>query len=468
MKNKFLLIGIAALALAGCNDELNLVGPSIQPESDQLIVYADTFELKAKTFEVESIYSRTTRALLGNFEEDLFGTLKADYMCQFYCPEDFKFKHTPINEKIDSSEFRIIYYSALGDSLAPMNAQLFQLNKTLPKEFYTNVDPNKYYSKSDLLGEKMYSSYDMSLSDSIKAIIAANYENYPRSIIMDLPNQFGQNFYEQSKDNPENFKDQEAFNEYFKGVYVTTNIGKGNILNVSESSITFFYKYMHEGKTSTDKDTSYVKQAYEKFIVTPEVYQLNQIKNDINIKDLESQKDSLAFLKTPAGVFTEVEIPLKEMAEKVKGRILSNLSFSLTVLPPVDWEYSMTFMTPNYALLLPKDSINTFFVEKSVENNKTSFLSQSYYDLLNKTDRREYNFGNISALLRTAIEESEKSGKPVENIKMAIVPVDRIATESQYGGIYTTRLDNYLSPSAVKLNIKPEALKIEIISSEYK
>ena len=462
MKNKFLLIGIAALALVGCNDELNLVGPSIQPESDQLIVYADTFELKANTFLVDSIYSRTTRALLGNFEEDLFGTQKADYMCQFYCPEDFNFKHTPIDNKIDSSEFRIVYYSALGDSLAPMNAQLYQLNETLPKEFYTNIDPNKYYSKSDLLAEKMYSSYDMSLSDSIKAVIAANHGKYPLSIVMDLPNQFGQNFYEQSEKHPENFKDQESFNEYFKGVYVTTNIGKGNILNVSESSITFFYKYLYKGKTSEDKDTSYVKQTYERFIVTPEVYQLNQIKNDINIENLKSQKDSLTFLKTPAGVFTEIEIPLKEMAEKVKGRILSNLSFSFTALPPTEWEYSMTQQAPDYALLLPKDSINTFFVEKSIENNKTSFLSQSYYGYLQSTKRREYNFGNISALLRTAIEESEKSGKPVENITMAIVPVTRSGEE------YTSRLDNYLAPSAVKLNTKPEALKIEIISSEYK
>ena len=465
MKNKFLLIGIAALALAGCNDELNLVGPSIQPGSDQLIVYADTFELKAKTFEVDSIYSRTTRALLGNFEEDLFGTLKTDYMCQFYCPENFKFKHTPIDNKIDSSEFRIIYSNALGDSLAPMNAQLFQLNKTLPKEFYTNVNPTQYYSKADLLGEKLYTSVDMSLSDSIKDLI--NQGKYAPNVLIELPKTFGQDFYNRSVSNPENFKDQESFNEYFKGVYVTTNVGKGNILNVSESSITFFYKYMHEEKTSEDKDTSYVKQAYERFIVTPEVYQLNQVKNG-SMEDLLVPNDSVSYFKTPAGVFTEIEIPLKEMAEKVKGRILSNLSFSLTVLPPVDWEYSMTFMTPGHALLLPKDSINTFFVEKSVENNKTSFLSQNYYDFLELTDRREYSFGNISALLRTAIEESEKSGKPVENIKMAVVPVDRVATKSQYGGIYTTRLNNYLSPSAVKLNIKPEALKIEIISSEYK
>lgn len=464
MKNKFLLIGIAALALVGCNDELNLVGPSIQPESDQLIVYADTFELKAKTFEVESIYSRTTRALLGNFEEDLFGTLKADYMCQFYCPEDFKFKHTPIDDKIDSSEFRIVYYSALGDSLAPMNAQLFQLNKTLPKEFYTNVNPNEYYSKSDLLGEKLYTSVDMSLPDSIKNLIALG--KYASNVLIELPNKFGQDFYDRSRSNPENFKDQEAFNEYFKGVYVTTNFGKGNILNVSGSSITFFYKYMHEGKTSAGKDTSYVKKTSEHFIVTPEVYQLNQFKNG-SMEDLLIPNDSVSYFKTPAGVFTEIEIPLKEMAEKVKGRILSNLLFSLTALPPVDWEYSMTIKAPEYTLLLPKDSINTFFVEKSVENNKSSFLSQNYYEVLNKTDRREYNFGNISALLRTAIEESEKSGKPIENIKMAIVPVDRIATQSQ-SGTYTTRLDNYLSPSAVKLNIKPEALKIEIISSEYK
>ena len=445
MKSKFLLIGIAALTFIGCDDELNLVGSSIQPESDQLVVYADTFDLKAKTFEVESIYSKTSIGLLGNFEEPVYGTLKADYMCQLYCPENFKFKHTPIDNKIDSSEFRVIYPRALGDSLAPMNAQLFQLDKVLPKDFYTNVDPSEYYSKSNLLGQKLYTSFDTSLSDSINDLIYKG--KYARNVVIELPTNFGQNFYNKTVSNPEYFKDQTSFNEYFKGVYVTTNIGKGNILYVSETSITFFYKYMHEAKTAAGKDTSYVMKAYEKFIVTPEVYQLNQFKNG-SMEDLLTPNDSLSFFKTPAGVFTEVEVPLKEMAEKVKGRMLSNLFFKLTALPPEEWNFSLTINPPEYALLLPKDSINTFFVEKSIENNKTSFLSVSYYDIFNATRRREYSFGNISALLRTAIEESEKTGKPVENIKMAIVPVSRLTQTSQ-NSKYTTGLNNYLSPSAV-------------------
>ena len=458
MKSKLLLLGVVALAFAACNDELNLVGSTIQPGTDQIIVYADTFSLTAKTFRVDSIYSKTTVGLLGNFYEPKFGSLKTDYMCQFYCPENFQFKETPIDNKIDSSEIKISYFSSLGDVVAPMNAQVFKLNADLPKNFYTSINPSKYYDKNSLLGEKLYAAVDESLPDSI-----TDSKEYVPNVAIELPKSFGNDFYQMTLSNPEYFKDQKSFNEYFKGVYVTTNVGQGNILYVTETSLTFFYKFLCTEKTSAGKDTTYVKNGFEKFVVTPEVYQLNQFKNE-GLGDLLKPNDSISYLKTPAGVFTEIEIPLKEMAEKVKGRNLSNLSFNLVALPPEEWEYSLTNIAPTNALLVEKDSMQNFFIEKQIENNTTTFLSSNY-----SKDKRGYNFGNISNLLRHAMKESEEKGTPVENITMALVPVTRAVEQNQYTQeYYTTAINNYLSPSAVELVTDKSSLKIELISSEYK
>lgn len=465
MKSKLLLLGIAALTFVGCSDELNLVGSTIQPDVDQIIVYADTFNLKAKTFKVESIYSKTSVGLLGNFYEPKFGSLKTDYMCQFYCPEKFKFKETPIDSKIDSAEIRISYHRSLGDSLAPMNAMVYKLNESLPKDFYTNIDPSKYYSPSDLLGSKLYTAVDESLPDSIKKLIYSG--KYVPNVTIELPKSFGQDFYNKTVSNPELFKDQKSFNEYFKGIFVTTNVGQGNILYVSETSLSFFYKFLYTGKTKEDKDTTFVKDGFEKFIVTPEVYQLNQFVN-AGLDDLFNN-DTISYLKTPAGVFTEIEIPLKEMAEIAKGRNLSNLSFQITALAPEEWEYSLTNSAPEFTLLVEKDSMQNFFIEKKIENNKTSFLSDNYYNVFNQSKKRQYNFGNISNLLRNAMKESEETGVPVKNITMALVPVTRKSEKNQYTDVtYTTAISNYLSPAAVELVTNYNSLRIELISSEYK
>ena len=145
MKIKPLLIGLGlgVTILSGCSDDLNLVGSTIQPDGDKMPVYVDTFQMQATTLLMDSVYARTTNGLLGEFYDPLYGNVKSDYICQFYCPDDFKFKHEPINGQIDSIDFKIMYQNGawVGDSLAPMRAQIYLVDKELERDFYTNFDP---------------------------------------------------------------------------------------------------------------------------------------------------------------------------------------------------------------------------------------------------------------------------------------------------------------------------------------
>ena len=148
MKIKPLLIGLGlgVTILSGCSDDLNLVGSTIQPDGDKMPVYVDTFQMQATTLLMDSVYARTTNGLLGEFYDPLYGNVKSDYICQFYCPDDFKFKHEPINGQIDSIDFKIMYQNGawVGDSLAPMRAQIYLVDKELERDFYTNFDPLEY------------------------------------------------------------------------------------------------------------------------------------------------------------------------------------------------------------------------------------------------------------------------------------------------------------------------------------
>lgn len=463
MKGKLLLVGIAVLAMASCNDDMQSVGSTIQPDGDKIIPYSDSIQLKAETIKIDSIYAKSSVGLLGVFNDPTFGELKSDYLCQFYCPDNFKFKNTPDFGKIDSVEFKIVYYNSLGDTLTPMQASIYQASKVLNKDFYTNINPSDYCDLQTLLGKKRYSAYDQSIPDSIRKL-----SSFVPTVTIPFSQEFGQNFYKATLEHPEYFKNQESFNKYFKGVYVTTTFGEGNILYVSETSLSFFYKHTVNDKTTDGRDTSYIKKAVEKFVVTPEVIQLNQFKNS-GFEALLGEHERINYQKTPAGVFTKITIPLKDIAKTVEGRILNNMAFSLKVLPPEDdMAFSLTKITPDYALLVPLDSMNTFFRNKQVENNSTSFLSASYSETYKNTGIRVYNFSNISGILKDRIEYAKKNGTEVEDhIEMVIVPVTRKTAQNYYQTTYTTALYNFLSPSGTKLVSDTSALKLQILSSKY-
>lgn len=464
MKGKLLLLSMTVLAIASCNDDLQSVGSTIQPDGDKITPYSDSIQLKAETIQIDSIYAKSSVGLLGTFNDPTFGALKSDYLCQFYCPDNYKFKYTPNLGKIDSVELKIVYYNSLGDTLAPMQASIYQVTKPLNKDFYTNIKPTDYCDLSILLGAKSYSAYDQSIPDSVRKATS-----FVPTLTIPFSQQFGQDFYNATLEHPEYFKNQESFNNYFKGVYVTTTFGEGNILYVSETSLSFYYKHTVNDKTTDGRDTTYIKKAVEKFVVTPEVIQLNQFKNS-GFDQLLGEHERINYQKTPAGVFTKITIPLKEIAKTVEGRILNNMAFSLKVLPPEDdMAFSLTKITPDYALLVPLDSMNTFFRNKQVENNSTSFLSASYSDTYKNTGVRIYNFGNISGILRDRIEYAKKNGTEIEDsIAMVVVPVTRKTAQNYYTqSTYTTALYNFLSPSGTKLVSDQTALKLQILSSKY-
>lgn len=234
MKIKLFVLGIVAgiVSLSSCNDDMGLVGPSIQPDEDVSKIYVDSFMIQASTVLVDSIYARTSTALLGEFYDPLYGNLKSDYICQFYSEDGFEFAQTPIDGKIDSIEF-IVWYPRgyqggwIGDSLAPMTATVYPVIEELDRNYYTNADLPKYVDLKNPLAMKTYTARDLSVSDSLWNAInvtssgSSYYAHDPRLRIK-LPQELGQKFYDEFINNPETFRDQASFNRFFPGVYITT------------------------------------------------------------------------------------------------------------------------------------------------------------------------------------------------------------------------------------------------------
>lgn len=458
MKIKLFVLGLSLgiSILSGCNDDLTQVGTGIQPENDRPLVYADTFYIKAKTVQTDSIYARTIYGSLGEIYDPLYGNLKSDFMCQFYCPENYRFMHTPHNGVIDSVEFDLYYSrSWTGDSLTPMRAQLYEVTTPLTRDFYTNIDPAQYCDMQKSLGMQTYTARNLSVSDSLwNATNSNGVLTYQPKVTIRMPQEIGQRFYDATVNTPEVFNDQNTFNNFFPGIYVTNTYGTGNILNIEGSQMTIYYKYMTKGYLGQDS----IGKWSETFSSTSEVIQLNRLKNT-DMDELLKENDSIAYLKSPAGVFTQLTIPAKDIAPIIKGRIVSNLELSLRALPQEDWKFA--FEAPENVLILPKDSMDTFFKNNSVENSITSYRG-SY-----TASTRTYSFGNIAKLLEAHIENS-----PDEDLVINVIPVQRrVGTTTNYYGQtseYTVAIENYLKPSGVKLRIDKDAMEMRIVTIEYR
>jgi hypothetical protein len=473
-----ILIGAGALGslfLGSCGDTDNLLGSSVQPESDRISVYADTFRITASTVKIDSVYAKTTSCYLGEFYDPLYGRLKSDYLCQFYCEDGFKFRQTPYEGKVDSVMLYLEFTGWAGDAYAPMEIKVHSVTGPLEKNFYSNVDAGALCDLQNVLGTQVASVANARILDidSAESTSGMVYTYY-RVIGIRLPIEIGQKFYDATVQNPSAFSSQDAFNRFFPGLYVTTGFGSGTQIHIDRTFMDVWYRYT--GQSSTGGDS--LMTAAELFMTAKDVIQMNCFEST-DMEQLLADNDECTFLKTPAGIYTRLEIPAKEIGEIIKDRIVNNLPFDIKYLPQENWLYSLT--PPPYLLLLPEDSLTSFFENGSIENNVTYYLSTVdvasdgshvpspvYSPLGYSSSSRTYSFKNIAPLLNYHLSVS-----PDADLKMLIVPVNRAYQESQqsYSSstvyYYTTAITPWLAPSGLKLRKDGDYMKITLLSSKF-
>jgi hypothetical protein len=454
-QNMTIATGLGCLLLSGCFDDLSTIGTTIQPDSDKATVYADTFQMTATTVKIDSLYAKTTAGYLGELYDPLYGKLKSDYLCQFYCEADFRFGQTPYEGKIDSICLDFEYGGCTGDLYTPMQIAVYPVNKLLDKVYYTHLDPGNYYDRQDQPATLVSTAANGPIVDSTQVSTSStSYYRYIRRLTLRLPNEMGQKLYDETINNPSSFNSQDAFNQFFPGLYVTTGYGSGAILHMERTRLRVAYRYAVESSTGEDS----LLNRTEIFLVTKDVIQLNRFQNS-DTEQLLVENDEYTFLKTPAGIFTRLVIPTKEIAPKIKDRIINSLVLDLKYLPKEDWLYALS--PPSYLLLMPEDSIHTFFENGNIENNVTTYLSSGESD----ADSRTYAFSNIANLLDYHIKNA-----PDEDLRLLVVPVSRETREVTSNGVsyyYTEALHHYLTPSGLKLRKDKDFMRIVVLSSQY-
>ena len=424
MKIKYLYALLAAILFYSCDDSTTGIGDSTISTGDKINSGVATYNVNTSTILADSVYARTNTAYLGKYTDPQYGEFSADFIAQFNCTDNFTFPETL--QEITSIQLKLYYTSFFGDSLNAMRLQVDTLNKVIPetelKTFYTSVNPLQYYDvNTKPLAKKAFAARGASVNDTTYIYTdmygdeTSRLTNYWQEI--KLPLSLGQQMYNKYVENPDNYKDAESFiNNVLKGIYVHCTHGDGTILYIDDIFLNLNFKYLIEsssGKVDSLTNGSIV------FAATKEVIQANRFQNSDRLKEL-TEDTKCTYLKTPAGLFTEVTLPIEEISEIHQRDTLNAAAITFTRYNEKnDSPYSMG--VPKYLLMVRKCDMYSFFENNETYDNKTSFLAEY---VSSGESGNTYSFTNIAPLISYCMAEKE-SGKYTDDWnKVVLIPVD--------------------------------------------
>lgn len=486
MKLKFLAaVGLAA-TLYSCDDTTTGVGEFVA-DADEITASAQTFEATTKTLKYtdlnpDGVFSRTSSAYLGKFTDPDFGTYTTDFITQINCTEGFEFPET--TQEIVATTLELSYASFFGDSLAPMRVRVDILNQPIDDTgedlslYYTSYDPTKFYdANGNALAEQDYAVRDNSWTDAAIDSIKNTNGYYP-PLIIDLDKKknfdigqnesgtFSQYLLKKYKEDKENFKDAYSFiHNVLPGFYVHTTGGEGSILYIGDIWLRMKVKYLVE-RPSTGAVDSTVYTSIP-FAATNEVFMSTRLSNSEETLNSLAGETEHTYLKTPAGLCTEVKLPLQEMYDALGKDTLNSVSMAFTKYKNVsdNSEKSPYKMgTPQNLLLIRKNEVKDFFEQRKNYDSKTTFLG-TYSSTTNS-----YSFSQVNRLISQIFSDMRTKEEPAEGWDeyntMVLIPV-KTETDSQGN---TIGLSHDLEVNSAKLmgGEDGEKIKMEVIYTKPK
>lgn len=478
MKAKYLWVVLITLVFFGCDDNTGGLGMGMLPGSDGITIESKPFNVITEDATSGAVFAKTDIGYVGRFTDNEygFGYYEGSFLTELNCMDDLTFPkaydpvtnrdslNNMISNDIDESfalaRLVLGYYSFFGDSLSPMQVSVYEIDKqNLEKNHYTDINPDDYTTKNILLGRKSFSAID--LADSLR-----HKENYMHSVSIPISDELGKRIIKENWDNPGTFKDSDTFKEFFKGLYITSDIGDGTVLYIQHVSLeVVFYSYQLDSKGDIQKkynpetgehdgaDSTFL--AARSFASTMEIIQANQIQISDEVNE-KVQEDGYTYLKSPAGIYTRAILPIGEIMDKEKGIDLDRDTINSVKLVfnayhhETTNEYSMS--PPSSVLLIKESEMKEFFEKNKIPNNTTSYYS---YFLNN-----QYEFPNIMRLITSMAKEMEKDKEEagsawdeeewLDKNAVAIIPVS-IGTSSSGTSSTITHMSHDLKPTYVKL-----------------
>lgn len=266
---------LAGLTIFGCDDTTGTLGVGMLPGADGMSAHTTTFDVTTRSFVVDSVFAKTSTGYVGKFSDLDFGYYETSFLTELNCTENFslpevykitaqdsngnptKATGTMAGDSVVSVQLSVFYTKWFGDSLNACRMSVYELDKKLDKNRYTNIDPEMYYNKNNpksLLGRKAYSAHDTSVPDSVRKAKDSNGSPlfYPNVTFPLDKKTFGEErILKVYRQHPEYFKDAATFiNKVFKGVYIKSDYGDGTILYVDHVALRMQFRFHHVNDTT--------------------------------------------------------------------------------------------------------------------------------------------------------------------------------------------------------------------------
>ena len=463
----FLLAIATLLTFTQCDDNTGSIGGSLVPENDIITAETKTFYATSNTIMAnDSILANTSDVYLGMYTDEESGTVfSSSFVTQFGCTEDFEF---PMEGVVDDSasytKLRLYFNEYYGDSLNAMRCEVYELDNTLQEgvPYYTNFDPEELYDvEKKPLAAKTFNVIDYNVHDTI-----LNSDNYARHIEIVLPNSIGNRFISKfyEKDAEGNivgkkyFANSEVFiNDIFKGIYVKCVQGDGTILKIYRARIDVGFKRLIKSSSGA---LDSIQALSAPFYSGKEVLQTNKFDNN-DLKPLLDEKE-YTYIKTPAGLFTEVKLPICELVDNC-----DTINSAKMVFTRYNEEGGSMNSAHGTLLMVRKADMYKFFLKNKLSDGETSYLTS----FVNSSN--EYVFGNIANLFKHCYREytegvqkdSDWETKNPDWDKVVLIPVT--TTEDSNGSVVKILHDISISSMRLRGGTEYE-IPIEVVTSKFK
>ena len=460
---------ISLITFVACDNTTDDIGQTIIGGAD-IAIKTDTFSVSTRSVLAGSVLSRNITAYLGKVRDPETGSyVTGDCMIQFNCLEGFSFpKKDSIrsleNGEIiaDSCEIRLFPSGYYGDSITPMKMRVYEMDKPMNegKNYYSDYNPHNegLIASNAYSVSRPYTIYDQSEVDSIR-----NNKYYQTNIRVLLNDKYTDRYGNQYKNygtyilrkyfaNPADFKNDYTFiHNVVPGFFFENTGGLGSMAYIGSSQLNLYFQYVYNDS---------IMKGVVSFAGTEEVLQTSTITNSQNIAQLAN--DNSTYLKSPAGIFTEMTLPIDQIFAGHDKEYISSAKITLKrINNTTTSKYALG--APTTLLIIPKSEMRSFFENNKIVDYKSTFLA-TYTSSTNS-----YTFNNISGL----INHLNQNRNNADWNKVVLIPVSiAYRTDATTGGQTIASVVHDMSLTSTRLvkgtDGADSPVKISIIYSKFK
>lgn len=448
---------IAALTFAACDDTTEGIGGSITNKIDNINISNSAFNVTTKSIVAGAVLSRNNTGLIGKMKDPETGNyVKGDYMTQLsvlptFSVDTLDYIKQANNGSIeaDSCYLLVSYNASYGDTIAPMKVTAYEMTKPMSEdqEYYSDYDAFKaeagWVSENNQHWSSNYNLSNTSDVKNFKIYLNKKYKKDGKTY-----KNYGSYIMQTYAEHPEYFKTNFKFlHNVCPGFYIKNVGGTGNMAKIWNTELIFYWTRKKTIKAKDGvKDSTAVSIGYNRFDGTEEVLQLNKIENDTeNLKKLASKdQEKCTYLKSPAGIFTEVTLPIEDIMKGHEKDTLNTATISFPRLNNENEDNPYNFATPSTILMVQKDSLKSFFEKSKLADNRTSYTA-SYSST--GTYKNAYTFQNIANLV-SAMYKNKGKGENWD--KVVLVPVNVITTTQGYTTVIS-KINHDMSLASTRL-----------------